>query len=141
MQGLQDQMFAIFMLMVIFAFLVYQTMPNFILQRDLYEVRERPAKTYAWYVFMLSNIIAELPWNTFAAVLIFFPFYYLIGLYRNAEPTHAVHERGGLMFLLTWSFMMFAGTFADMVIAGLPTAEVGAIVSLVMFAFSLIFCG
>lgn len=29
-QGLQDQMFSIFMLLVIFAFLVYQTMPHFI---------------------------------------------------------------------------------------------------------------
>ncbi|KAH8695317.1 ABC-2 type transporter-domain-containing protein [Talaromyces proteolyticus] len=140
-QGLQDQMFAIFMLIVIFAFLVYQIMPNFILQRDLYEVRERPSKTYAWYVFMLSNIIVELPWNTLAALLIYFPFYYLVGLYRNAEPTDAVHQRGGLMFLLTWSFMMMAGTFSHMIVAGLPTAEVGAVIALVLFAFSLIFCG
>lgn len=141
MQGLQDQMFAVFMLLVIFAFLVYQIMPNFIIQRDLYEVRERPSKTYAWYIFMLSNIIVELPWNTFASLLIYFPFYYLVGLYHNAEPTDAVHERGFLMFLLTWAFMVMSGTFSHMMVAGLPTAEVGAILALVLFALCLIFCG
>lgn len=141
MQGLQDQMFAVFMLLVIFAFLVYQIMPNFILQRDLYEVRERPSKTYAWYVFMLSNIVVELPWNTLASLLIYFPFYYLVGLYRNAEPTDTVHERGALMFLLTWAFMIMSGTFSHMMVAGLPTAEVGAIIALVLFTLCLIFCG
>ncbi|OCK85345.1 hypothetical protein K432DRAFT_413340 [Lepidopterella palustris CBS 459.81] len=140
-QGLQNQMFSIFMLIVIFAFLVYQAMPNFIVQRDLYEARERPSKTYAWYTFVLANIIVDLPWNSLAAMLIFFPFYYLIGMYRNAIPTHAVPERGGLMFLLIWCFMLFASTFTNMVIAGVASAEIGAIISLLLFTFSLIFCG
>ncbi|EXJ89900.1 ATPase [Capronia epimyces CBS 606.96] len=141
LQGLQDQMFAIFMIMVILAFLVYQTMPNFVVQRDLYEVRERPSKTYAWPVFMAANIVVELAWNTLAAPLIFFPFYYLVGMQRNAEPAHQVSERGGLMFLLSWCFTLFTATFADLIIAGLPTAEIGAIIALVLFALCLIFCG
>jgi len=134
-------MFAIFMLIMIFAFLVYQALPNFITQRELFEARERPSKTYAWYVFMVANILAEIAWDTVAALLIFFPFYYLVGMDANAKPTHAVAERGGLMFLLTWSFLIFTATFGDMVIAGLPTAEIGAIIALVMFAFCVIFCG
>ncbi|KAE9568421.1 ZEB2-regulated ABC transporter 1 [Colletotrichum fructicola] len=141
MQGLQSQMFSIFMLLVVFAFLVYQTMPNFILQREQYEARERASRAYSWYVFMLVNIIVELPWNTLAAIVIFFPFYYLVGMYRNAIPTDAVTERGGLMFLLVWAFMLFESTFADMVVAGVPTAEIGATLSLLLFAMCLIFCG
>jgi ATP-binding cassette subfamily G (WHITE) protein 2 (PDR) len=31
------------------------------------------------------------------AVLMFFCWYYPIGLYRNAEPTDVVHERMGLL--------------------------------------------
>ncbi|KAK7442419.1 hypothetical protein CaCOL14_001239 [Colletotrichum acutatum] len=141
MQGLQSQMFSIFMLLVVFAFLVYQTMPNFILQREQYEARERASRAYSWYVFVLVNIIVELPWNTLAAIVIFFPFYYLVGMYRNAIPTDAVTERGGLMFLLIWAFMLFESTFADMVVAGVPTAEIGATLSLLLFALCLIFCG
>jgi ATP-binding cassette subfamily G (WHITE) protein 2 (PDR) len=138
---MQNQMFSIFMMMVIFAFLVYQIMPNFITQRDLYEVRERPAKTYSWKAFMLANIIVELPWNAFAAVLIFFPLYYPIGMYRNAIPTHSVTERGGLFFLLVLCFMLFASTFTSMVVAGVATAEIGAIIALILFALCLVFCG
>lgn len=38
-------------------------MPNFVKQRDAYEVRERPSRTYSWLIFMVSNIIVEIPWN------------------------------------------------------------------------------
>ena len=129
------------MLMIIFVFLVYQTMPCFITQRDLYEVRERPSKTYSWQAFMTSNILVELPWNVLAAILIFFPLYYLIGMYRNAIPTNAISERGGLMFLLVLSFMLFTSTFTTMVVAGAGSAEIGAIIALIMFALCLAFCG
>ncbi|KAG9704914.1 hypothetical protein KCU73_g17971, partial [Aureobasidium melanogenum] len=46
-QGLQNQMFSIFMLFTIFGQLVQQIMPHFVTQRALYEVRERPSKTYS----------------------------------------------------------------------------------------------
>jgi ATP-binding cassette, subfamily G (WHITE), member 2, PDR len=140
-QGLQDQMFSVFMLTVISAFLVYQTMPNFVTQREQYEARERSSRTYAWYVFILSNVIVELPWGAIATIGVFFPFYYITGMYKNASPTDATDERGALMFLLLLSFMLFQSTFADMIIAGVSTAEVGATLSLLLFAMSLIFCG
>ncbi|KAJ5641165.1 hypothetical protein N7490_005165 [Penicillium lividum] len=139
--GLEHQMFAIFMLLIVFPFLAYQTMPNYILQRDLYEVRESPSKTYSWAAFILAQIIVELPWNTVAAVITFFPFYYLIGMNRNAIATNAVTERGGLMFLLVWSFLMHCSTFTTMVVAAAATAEIGAILALLLFTFCLIFCG
>jgi len=54
-QGLQNQMFGIFMLMTIFGQLVQQIMPLFVTQRSLYEVRERPSKTYSWKAFMMTR--------------------------------------------------------------------------------------
>lgn len=116
-------------------------MPNFVTQRSLYEVRERPAKTYSWKVFMLSNIIVELPWNSLAAVIIFFCMYYPVGFYRNAELTGTVTERGGLFFLLVWSFLMFTSTFATMIIAGIDTAETGGNIANLLFSLCLVFCG
>ncbi|OAP65341.1 hypothetical protein AYL99_01313 [Fonsecaea erecta] len=140
-QGLQNQMFGIFMLMTIFGQLVQQIMPLFVTQRSLYEVRERPSKTYSWQAFMMSNILVELPWSTLCAVLIFVTWYYPIGLYRNAEPTHAVHERGALMFLLIWAFLLFTSTFAHMVIAAIETAETGGNIANLSFSLTLVFCG
>ncbi|KAJ6109092.1 ABC multidrug transporter C [Penicillium sp. IBT 16267x] len=141
LQGLQNQMFSIFMLMTIFGNLVQQIMPHFCTQRSLYEVRERPSKTYSWQAFMASNILVELPWNTLAAILIFVCWYYPIGLYQNAEPTGAVHERGALMFLLIWTFLLFTSTFAHMVIAGIELAETGGNLANLFFSLCLIFCG
>ncbi|ESZ90150.1 BcatrD protein [Sclerotinia borealis F-4128] len=141
LQGMQNQLFAIFMLLTVFGNLVQQIMPHFVTQRDLYEVRERPSKTYSWKVFILSNIIVELPWNTLMAVIIFVTWYYPIGLYHNAEMTHAVTERGGLMFAFVWAFLMFTSTFTDFIIAGMDSAETAGNLSNLMFSLCLIFCG
>ncbi|KAI1644671.1 ABC transporter ABCl1 [Daldinia loculata] len=140
-QGLQNQMFAIFNILTIFGQLVQQTMPHFVIQRSLYEVRERPSKVYGWKVFMLSQIIVELPWNTLMAVFMFFCWYYPIGLYRNAVDAGQTTERGALMFLLLWAFLIFTSTFTDMIIAAFETAEGGGNVANLMFSLCLIFCG
>ncbi|PYH93948.1 hypothetical protein BO71DRAFT_484181 [Aspergillus ellipticus CBS 707.79] len=140
-QGLQNEMFAIFMLLVIFPNLVQQMMPYFATQRSLYEVRERPSKAYSWKAFMLASILVELPWNILMAVPAYFCWYYPIGLYRNAFPTHTVTERGGTMFLLVLIFMMFTSTFSSMVIAGIEQPETGSNIAQLLFSFCLIFNG
>ena len=90
---------------------------------------------------MLSNIVVELPWNALAGVLLFLCWYYPIGLYKNAEPTGEVHQRGALMFLLVLAFMLFASTFATMMIAFIDTAETAGNLSTLLFSLALIFCG
>ncbi|KAL0567295.1 Multidrug resistance protein [Marasmius crinis-equi] len=140
-QGLQNQMFSIFMLLTIFGSLVNQILPHFVTQRALYEVRERPSKAYSWKAFMLANQLAEIPWNAFASVLVYFCWYYPIGLYRNAEPTDAVTERGGLMWLFLLAFLLFTSTFAHMVIAGIDSADNGGNITQLLFQMILIFCG
>lgn len=140
-QGLQNQMFSIFMLMTIFGNLVQQIMPNFVTQRSIYEVRERPSKMYSWRVFMATNILVELPYNFLVAVLMYVCWYYPVGLYRNAEPTDAVHERGALMFLFLLVFLWFTSTFSHMVIAGVDNAETGGNIANLLFALLLLFCG
>jgi ATP-binding cassette subfamily G (WHITE) protein 2 (PDR) len=140
-QGMQNQMFAIFNILTIFGQLVQQTMPHFVTQRSLYEVRERPSKVYGWKVFMLSQIIVELPWQTIMAVIMFVCWYYPVGLHRNAMAAGQVHERGALMFLLLWAFLLFTSTFTDMIIAAFETAEAGGNVANLLFMLCLIFCG
>lgn len=116
-------------------------MPHFVTQRSLYEIRERPAKTYSWVVFVMSNITVELPWNMLAGTILFFTWYYPIGLYRNAEPANQVHERGGLMYLLVVEFLLFTSTFAHMMISAMDTAETAGNMGNLLFSLSLIFCG
>ncbi|KFY50876.1 hypothetical protein V496_09128 [Pseudogymnoascus sp. VKM F-4515 (FW-2607)] len=139
--GVQNQLFSIFMLLTIFGNLVQQMMPHFVTQRSLYEVRERPSKTYSWKIFIISNIIVELPWNSLMSVILFATYYYPIGMHRNAEIAGQFHERGILMFLFIWSFLMFTSTFSTMVIAGMETAEAGGNIANLLFSLCLIFCG
>jgi ATP-binding cassette subfamily G (WHITE) protein 2 (PDR) len=141
MQGLQNQMFAIFMLLTLFGQLIQQIMPHFVTQRALYEVRERPSKAYSWKAFMISNIVVELPWNTLMSVLVFVCWYYPIGLYRNAEPTDSVTSRGAMMWLFIWTFLIFASTFAHLMIAAFETAENAGNTGNLLFTLCLVFCG
>jgi len=129
------------MLLTIFSNFSSQILPNFVTQRALYEVRERPSKTYSWTVFILSNILVEIPWNSLMAVLIFLTWYYPIGLHQNAVVAGQVAERGALMFLFVLSFLNFAGTFTNMIIAGIDTAEGAWTLGNLFFSLSLIFCG
>ncbi|KAF2225760.1 ABC drug exporter AbcA [Elsinoe ampelina] len=140
-QGLQNQMFGIFMLLTIFSQLVTQIMPLFVTQRALYEVRERPSKTYSWQAFMMAQILAEIPWSLIAATLLFFCWYYPIGLYANASVTGTVTERGAQMWLFIVVFILFASTFAHMIIAGVESAENGGNIANLLFSLSLLFCG
>lgn len=141
LQGLQNQMFAIFMLLTIFPNLTQQMMPYFATQRSLYEVRERPSKAYSWKAFILASIIVELPWNMLMAIPAFFSWYYPIGLYRNAEASNTVVTRGGTMFLIILLFLLFTSTFSSMVIAGIEQAETGGNVAQLLFSLCLVFCG
>ncbi|KAL2859549.1 ABC drug exporter AbcA [Aspergillus pseudodeflectus] len=140
-QGSQNQLFSIFMLLTIFGQIVQQIMPHFVAQRDLYEVRERPSKTYSWKAFMMSNIIVELPWNTLMSVIMFLCWYYPVGLYRNAEPTDAVTLRGAQMWLFIWTFLLFTSTFAHFMIAAFDNAENAGNLGNLLFILCLLFCG
>ncbi|KAI7975652.1 hypothetical protein EIK77_004007 [Talaromyces pinophilus] len=140
-QGLQNQMFSIFELMTIIPQLVQQIMPLFVTQRDLFEVRERPGKTYSWIPFLMSNIVAELAWGALCAVIVYVCWYYPVGLWQNAEPTDTVHERGFLAFLLLLMFMLFTSTFSHMIIAGISVADTAGNIGNLLFMFNLIFCG
>jgi ABC-type multidrug transport system permease subunit len=134
-------MFGIFMLLTLFGQLIQQIMPHFVAQRALYEVRERPAKTYSWKAFIISNIVVELPWNSLMSVLMFLCWYYPIGLYRNAEPTDAVNLRGTQMWLMVWTFLLFSSTFAHFMIAAFDAAENAGNLGNLLFLLCLLFCG
>ncbi|KAF2963335.1 hypothetical protein GQX73_g10240 [Xylaria multiplex] len=140
-QGLQNQTFAVFQLLTVFGQLVQQTMPHFVVQRSLYEVRERPSKVYSWQVFMLSQILVEIPWNTLMAVIMYFGWYYPLGLFRNTYDDGMTTQRGALVFLLIWCFLLFTCTFTHMIIAAFETAEAGGNAANLLFTLCLIFCG
>jgi len=140
-QGLQSQLLSVFMIFTVFGQLIQQSMPLFVAARGLYEVREAPSRTFSWKIFMASQAIVDLPWNIIASVLLFFTFYYPIGLYQNAQPTDSVDERGVQFWIFVLLFLIFSQSFGLMAIAAIDTAEGGSNVANTIFSLSLIFCG
>ncbi|KAI8649075.1 putative ABC1 transport protein [Fusarium keratoplasticum] len=140
-RGLTNQMFGIFMFLSLFPNLVNQIMPVVANQRIMYEARERPSKTYSWKAFMAASILVELFWNSIMSLFAYICFYYPIGLYKNAEWTDAVHSRGITMFLHLWIFFVYTSTFAHMLIAGLPTADVAGGAGNLLLIMMFTFCG
>ncbi|OHW91199.1 ABC-2 type transporter [Colletotrichum incanum] len=140
-RGLQNQTFGVFIFITMFGQIAQQIMPVFVSQRTMYEARERPSKAYSWTAFLFANIMVEMAWNSLMAVFSSVCWYFPIGLYRNAYPTDSVDSRGITMFLQVWMFFIFTGSFAHMMIAGLPNAEVaGGLINL--FAIMMfLFCG
>ena len=62
-------------------------------------------------------------------------------MYHNAQPTGEVHLRGALYFLFVLQWLLWASTFASMVIAGIGSAEGGGAIANLLFSLSLVFCG
>ncbi|KAJ5671108.1 hypothetical protein N7507_000235 [Penicillium longicatenatum] len=140
-QGLQNQMFGLFMLATTFNLLSQQIMPQFVTQRALYEARERPAKSYSWVAFMLANMLVEIPWSILCSVLLYVTWYYPIGLYRNAEATNTVHEKGVLVWRFILTFVLFSSTFAHLAIAAIEKPETPGSIANLCFSLTISFCG
>ncbi|PWY89778.1 ATP-binding cassette transporter [Aspergillus heteromorphus CBS 117.55] len=135
LQGFQDVLFSAFMLTSIFSTLVQQIMPKFVVQRSLYEVRERPSKAYSWAAFLVSNVLVEIPYQIVASVIAYACYYYPI--YGANQASH----RQGLMLLFVIQFYVFTSTFAALVISALPDAETGGSIATLMFMMALTFNG
>jgi len=141
MMGLQNQMFSVFMFLVVFNTLIQQYLPHYVAQRSLYEVRERPSKTFSWISFIIAQILSEIPWNIFCGTVGFFCWYYPIGLYNNASPTDTVTERGAHMWFLIVLFYIYTSTFGQMCISFIELADNAANLASLLFTFCLNFCG
>lgn len=140
-QGLQNQMFSVFMFLVVFNVLIQQYLPHYIAQRSLYEVRERPSKTFSWIAFILAQITVEIPWNILCGTLAFFCWYYPTGMYNNAVPTDSVHSRGATMWFAIVLFYIYTSTMGQMCVSFIELADNAAHLSTILFTCCLNFCG
>lgn len=141
LQGMQNQMLSIFMFTMCLNTLINQMVPQYCDQRSLYEVRERPSKTFSWWVFIAAQITAEIPWNIFLGTLSYFCFYFPVGFYRNASATHQLAEREGLVWMLIVAFYIYSSTLGQACMAGVEAKENGSHMAMLLFMMSLNFCG
>ncbi|KAJ5702740.1 hypothetical protein N7488_010288 [Penicillium malachiteum] len=134
-QGFQNALFSIFLLCTIFNTLANAIMPNVVAQRSLYEVRERPSRTYSWKVFILSQILVEVPWQFCLGVCSWASFYWAVfGTGQSSQSTVIV-----LLFIC--QFFMYAASMAQFVVCAIPEPTLAAMIATLMFGLSFIFNG
>ncbi|KAL6932879.1 hypothetical protein ACO0R3_001968 [Hanseniaspora guilliermondii] len=141
LQGLQNQMLAVFMFTVLFNPYLQQYLPVFKQQRDLYEARERPSRTFSWVAFITAQMAAEIPSNFASGCLAFFCYFYPIGFYQNASNSGQLSERSGLFFLYSIAFFIYTGSFAVLVASPFDDPQAGGHISSIIFTMALAFNG
>ncbi|KAG7732144.1 hypothetical protein KL948_002342 [Ogataea haglerorum] len=140
-QGLQNQMLSIYLMCTSGMVYFQQLLPLVEEERNVYEVRERPSKLYSWYAFVSATFTAELPWSFITGTLSFVTWYLPLGLYRDAEQTHSVSERAGLVWLLLTFFYIYATTLGYFCSFGLEVMSNGMNNSFMVFMLSMNFSG
>jgi len=119
---------------VVYPPLVFQIIPKFAANRELYEVRERASKTYAWPAFLIAQSLAEIPYQILMGCIVFIVWNYTVFGVQSLEQQ-------GLVLLYMIQFFVWAGTVAQMAISAIPLPEVAGMVSVILFVLSLLFSG
>lgn len=129
------------MFTVLYTSLVEQYLPNYVEQRNLYEARERPSRTFSWFAFIVSQILVEAPWNFLAGTIAFFCFYYPIGFYRNASEADQLHVRGALFWLWSTAYYVWIGSTGILANSFLEYDVTAANLASLSYTLTLSFCG
>ena len=129
-QGVTNQLFSIFVVLILTVPGAQQLQIPFIANRMIYEIRERPSKMYSWSAWATAQILVELPWNMAGGILLFFCWFWTVGF-----PT----DRAGFTFLIFAVLIPFYYTTVGQAIAAIaPTVEVAALLFTSTFSFVLI---
>ncbi|KAJ4982755.1 multidrug resistance protein cdr1 [Stagonosporopsis vannaccii] len=135
-QGLQNKVFAIFMMLIISLILMVLLQPRLIELRKIYDVREKYSNMYHWSVFIISNALVETPANLFASSIGFVCWYFPLGWWRDISPA-----RGTSMYAVYVLYQLYYTTFAQAVAVVSPNTETAAMLTVLFYTFVLAFSG
>lgn len=116
-------------------------LPYFVKQRDVYEVREAPSKTFSWFAFVAAQITSEVPYQIFCGTIAFLCWFYPVGFYQNAVPTNSVDQRAVLMWMYICSFYVYTSTMGQLCMSFNELADNAANLATLLFTMCLNFCG
>ncbi|KAG2155262.1 ABC-2 type transporter-domain-containing protein [Suillus bovinus] len=133
LQGTQNKLFSVFLSLVLCVPLVHQIMAVYIDIRTVYEIRERPTRMYHWTALVISQLVAELPWNMTSSAMFFFCWYWTVGFPAS--------RAGYTLLVLSVAFPIYYTTLGHGIASMAPTAPVASIYFTTLVIFMLIFDG
>ncbi|KAF1965177.1 hypothetical protein BU23DRAFT_593783 [Bimuria novae-zelandiae CBS 107.79] len=123
-QGLQNRMFSVFCILVLCLTLTFLLQPRLLALCNVYDVREKHSNMYHWSVFLVANIVVELPFNFIISTLCFICWFFPVGWWRDMSSGAAYHT-----------------TFAQAIAIVSPNPETAAMVTILFYTFILAFRG
>ncbi|KAF2267150.1 hypothetical protein CC78DRAFT_512384 [Lojkania enalia] len=135
-QGLQNRMFSVFMVLLLCLILMILLQPRLVSLRELYDVREKYSNMYHWSVFVIASIIAEIPFNFIITNLGFICWFFPIGWWRDISD-----GRGAFMWFVFAVYQLYHTTFSQAIAIMAPNAETGAMMTMLFYTFILAFSG
>jgi len=90
---------------------------------------------YSWFSFLLANILVEIPYQCLLSVIVWACWYFPVFGYHQDSASK------GLMFAFVLQFLLFASTFAQMIIFTMPDMQTAGTISTILFTLTLQFNG
>jgi ATP-binding cassette subfamily G (WHITE) protein 2 (PDR) len=140
LQGLQNEMFSIYLVFTTFSNIIQQIAPHFASRRALFEARERPSKIFSWKAFITASIIVEATWQVLLAIVSWALFYYLTGMNLNTTESDR-SERAILMLLLFVAFFLLTQSLSHLLVAAIEVPQTAVNISQPIYYLTTIFCG
>ncbi|KAJ5357977.1 hypothetical protein N7541_005135 [Penicillium brevicompactum] len=132
---LQLRLFAIFNFVFVAPGVINQLQPYFLQNRDIFETREKKAKTYHWIAFIGAQAISEMPYLVVCGTLYFLCWYFTVGF-------PSLPEVSGHMFFQMILYEFLYTPIGQAIAAYAPNEYSASLVNPLVLGAGLIgFCG
>ncbi|MBW0485660.1 hypothetical protein O181_025375 [Austropuccinia psidii MF-1] len=131
--GLQLRIFAIFQGVLLVPLVMAQVQPTFIMARNTY-LREASSKMYSPVAFGIAQLVAEVPYSLFCAVVFFALWYYPTGFNR-------AYDRSLYAVLMMIAIELLAVSFGQGIAATSPSMFFAAKTNAPLVVVLVMFCG
>ncbi|CAN9268425.1 unnamed protein product [Alternaria sp. RS040] len=135
-QGLQNKVFSVFTILLLCLILMVLVQPRLIELRKIYDVREKHSNMYHWSVFVVANVLVEIPFNFVISSMCFLCWYFPVGWWRDISD-----GRGAFMYLVFSVYQIYHATFSQALAVVTPNAETAAMLTILFYTFILAFSG
>jgi ATP-binding cassette, subfamily G (WHITE), member 2, SNQ2 len=107
--SLQAAAYSVFLILMLVPEFINGISMRFIANRNIWLNKELPSRTYGWFAFATSQIVAELPYAFAGAVVFWLIFYFMVGLPLGLPA--------GYVFLMTLAFHLFSTNWGQWIAA------------------------
>lgn len=102
---MQSKAYSCFLIIILVPDFINGISMRFIVNRDLWNARERPSGIYGWVAFCTAQVLSEIPYAVAGSVVFYVLYYFLVGLPLGFPA--------GYTFLMIFLFIVFCTSWGQ----------------------------